>query len=137
MPEATVAGPLLQAALNGDRDHPAAPRTPDSIAAQARDAVAAGARSVHVHVFDDDGRQTFAAEPTAATLRAVRAACPGIPISLSTSADVEPDPRRRLALVEAWTEVPELVTANCRRTTSRVVSRTTSRVGRLGGLIMP
>jgi len=31
---------------------------------------------------------------------------------LSTSADVVPDPRRRLALVEAWTELPDLVTAN-------------------------
>jgi hypothetical protein len=27
---------LLQAALNGDRDHPAAPRTPDELAAEAR-----------------------------------------------------------------------------------------------------
>ena len=104
--------PLLQAALNGDRDHPAAPRTPPDIAAQARNAVDAGARALHIHAFDTDGRQTFAAEPCAATLRAVRAVCPGIPISLSTSADVEPDPQKRFALVESWTDVPELVTAN-------------------------
>jgi len=112
MSETTDARPLLQAALNGDRVHPAAPRTPDDIAAQARAAVGAGARSLHLHPYDQDGRQTFAAEPCAATLRAVRAACPGIPISLSTSADVEPDPRRRIALVEEWTELPDLVTAN-------------------------
>lgn len=105
-------GPLLQAALNGDRVHPAAPRTPRDIAAQARVAVDAGARSLHLHPYDEDGRQTFAAEPCAVTLRAVRAACPGVPISLSTSADVEPDPRKRIALVEAWTELPDLVTAN-------------------------
>jgi uncharacterized protein (DUF849 family) len=104
--------PLLQAALNGDREHPAAPRTPETIAAEARAAVDAGARSVHLHPYDADGRQTFAAAPCAATLRAVRAACPGVSISLSTSADVEPDRRRRLALVEAWTELPDLVTAN-------------------------
>ena len=42
----------------------------------------------------------------------MRAACPGIPISLSTLAVIEPDPRRRIALVAAWTELPELVTAN-------------------------
>ena len=36
---------LLQAALNGDRDHPAAPRTPDELAAEARAAVDAGART--------------------------------------------------------------------------------------------
>ena len=38
--------------------------------------------------------------------------CPGTPISLTTSADIEPDPARRRALVAAWTELPELVTAN-------------------------
>jgi uncharacterized protein (DUF849 family) len=43
---------------------------------------------------------------------AVRAACPGIPVSLSTSAAIEPDPGRRLELVAAWTVLPELVTAN-------------------------
>lgn len=112
MAEDKSAQPLLQAALNGDRVHPAAPRTPGDIAAQARVAVDAGARSVHLHPYDEDGRQTFAAGPCAATLRAVRAACPRISISLSTSADVEPDPRRRIVLVEAWTELPDLVTAN-------------------------
>lgn len=47
-----------------------------------------------------------------AALRAVRRACPGVPISLSTSAVIEPDPARRHALVAAWTELPDLVTAN-------------------------
>lgn len=112
MSERRSVGPLLQAALNGDRVHPAAPRTPGDIASEACAAVDAGARSLHLHPYDEDGRQTFAAEPCAATLRAVRAACPGIPISLSTSADVEPDPRKRIALVEAWAELPDLVTAN-------------------------
>lgn len=104
--------PLLQAALNGDRIHPSAPRTPGDIAAQTRTAVDAGARSVHLHPYADDGEQSFEAEVCARTIRAVRAACPGTPISLSTSADVEPDPQRRIALVEAWTELPDLVTAN-------------------------
>lgn len=31
---------------------------------------------------------------------------------MSTSADIESDPHRRIALVEAWTELPDLVTAN-------------------------
>jgi uncharacterized protein (DUF849 family) len=104
--------PLLQAALNGDRVHPAAPRTPSAIAAQAAAAVAAGARSVHVHVYDENGNQTLSVGPCSETLRQVRAACPGIPISLSTSAGIEPDPERRIALVAAWTDLPELVTAN-------------------------
>ena len=100
--------PFLQAALNGDRVHPAVPHTPVWIAAEALAAVSAGAQSVHVHPFDDNGRQTLATESCAATIRAVRAACPGISISLTTSADVEPNPQRRMALVEAWTETPDL-----------------------------
>jgi len=104
--------PLLEVALNGARDHPAVPRTPDELAAEGRAAVHAGARVLHLHPYDGDGRQTLAAEPCAAAIRAVRLACPGIPISLSTSAEIEPDPVQRHALVAAWTELPELVTAN-------------------------
>ena len=102
----------LHAALNGDRAHPAAPRTPEELAAEARAAVGAGAATLHLHPYDDDGLQTLAAEPCAAALHAVRAACPGIPISLSTSEGIEPDDERRLALVAAWTALPDLVTAN-------------------------
>jgi uncharacterized protein (DUF849 family) len=104
--------PLLEAALNGDRNHPAVPRTPEELASESRAAVDAGARVLHLHPYDGDGRETFEAEPCAAALRAVRAVCPGIPVSLSTSADIEPDPERRRALVARWMELPELVTAN-------------------------
>lgn len=107
-----VPTPLLQAALNGDREHPAAPRTPAELAAEAHAAVDAGAASLHLHAYDDHCRETLEAEPCAAALRAVREACPGVSISLSTSAGIEPDPQRRCALVSAWTELPELVTVN-------------------------
>ena len=105
-------GGAIHAALNGDREHPALPRTPAELAAEARAAVAAGAVLVHLHPYDDDGRQTFAAEPCARAIRAVRAACPGTPVSLSTSAEIEADPERRAALIAGWTELPDLVTAN-------------------------
>lgn len=52
------------------------------------------------------------ARPCAAAVKTVRTACPGIPISLTTSAAIEPDPTRRLDLIAAWTDLPELVTAN-------------------------
>jgi uncharacterized protein (DUF849 family) len=110
-----VAGPsppLLEAALNGSREHPRAPRTPAELARAARACVDAGARVLHLHPYDAAGLETLAAGPCAAALEAVRAACSGVPVSLSTSAEIEPDPRRRLALVESWTELPELVTAN-------------------------
>lgn len=107
--------PLLEVALNGSRapsEHPAIPRTPDTIAGSSREAVAAGAEVVHVHAFDATGRETLAPEPCAAAVKAIRAACPGVPISLTTSAAVEADPARRFDLIASWTELPDLVTAN-------------------------
>lgn len=106
------ASPLLEVALNGSREHPRLPRAPGELAEAARACVDAGARILHLHPYDKAGRETLAAEPCAAALRAVRTACPGVPVSLSTSAEIEPDPRRRLDLVAGWTALPELVTAN-------------------------
>ena len=107
--------PLVGAALNGARsrgEHPSVPRTPAELAADTSAVVSAGADVVHVHAFDESGSETLAAGPCAAALRAIRAAAPRVPVSLTTSAAVEPDPQRRLALVTAWTDLPELVTAN-------------------------
>ena len=78
---------LIQAALNGARapdEHPALPLTPEQLAADARAVVAEGARSLHFHPRDPSGAETLADEHVAAALRAVRAAAPGVEISLST-----------------------------------------------------
>ena len=107
--------PLLEAALNGGRtaaEHPRVPRTPRELARDAGACVKAGARVLHLHPYDESGSETLAAGPCAAAIREVRAACPTIPDSLSTSEAIEPDPARRLALIAEWTELPELVTAN-------------------------
>jgi uncharacterized protein (DUF849 family) len=103
---------FLQAALNGDRIHPAAPRTPAAIAEAARASVHAGAQSVHVHAFDDAGRPTLDGAGCAKVLRSIRDLCLEIPISLTTSATIVPDPTERFRMVEAWEEMPELVSAN-------------------------
>jgi uncharacterized protein (DUF849 family) len=67
---------------------------------------------LHVHAFDDDGIETLAPDPNATVLGAIRAACPGVPFSLTTRAELEPDAARRLELIMSWTELPDLVTAN-------------------------
>ena len=102
----------LQVAPNGDVDHPAMPRTPEQIAADAAACVRAGATLLHLHVFDDDGQETLGGVHVARVLRAVRAVCPGTPINLTTFAAVVPDPAERLRLVESWTDLPDLVAAN-------------------------
>jgi uncharacterized protein (DUF849 family) len=67
---------------------------------------------VHVHAFDDAGRETLEGAACARVLRAIRALCPGIPVSLTTSAAIVADPMERLRIVEAWDEMPDLATAN-------------------------
>ena len=103
---------VLQAALNGDRIHPAAPRNATAIAEAARAAVEAGAHSVHVHAFDDTGRETLEGAACGKVLRAIRSLCPETPISLTTSAAIVGDPRERFRIIETWEEMPDLVTAN-------------------------
>ena len=103
---------FLQVALNGDRIHPAAPRTPMAIAEAARAAIAAGAQSVHVHAFDDAGRETLEGAACARVLRAIRHLCPDTPVSLTTSAAIVADPAARFQIIAAWEELPDLVTAN-------------------------
>src|SRR5512140_819412 len=93
---------FLQAALNGDRIHPAAPRTPTAIAEATRTAVDAGAHSVHVHAFDDAGRETLEGAACARVLRAIRGLCPGTPVSFTTSAAIVEDPEERYRIIAAW-----------------------------------
>lgn len=103
---------FLQVALNGDSTHPATPRTPAAIAEAAHQCVAAGAQSVHVHAFDPFARETLDGAHCADVLRAIRARCPESPISLTTSATIMRDPAARFKTIDAWRELPDLVTAN-------------------------
>ena len=106
---------LLKACLNGSREvgeHPMLPVTPEQLAEAAREAVAAGAAAVHVHQRDLDGRQTFDPGACARVLRAIRGACPGVPVGLTTGAWIEPDPERRLDLVSRWEVAPDFASVN-------------------------
>jgi uncharacterized protein (DUF849 family) len=103
---------FLQVALNGDRHHPAVPKTSDEIAKDAKACIDAGAHSVHVHAFDDQGKETLDGILCGRVLRAIRRLCPGVSVSLTTSATIEPVPGKRLNIVKAWTEFPDLVTVN-------------------------
>ncbi|ELY21846.1 3-keto-5-aminohexanoate cleavage protein [Vreelandella titanicae] len=103
---------FLQVSLNGDRRHPAAPRTPEEIGNDAAATINAGAHSVHVHAYNSAGKETLNSFECGAVIRAIRARCPGVPISLTTSETIISDPLRRLQTVQSWTEFPDLVTAN-------------------------
>jgi uncharacterized protein (DUF849 family) len=106
---------LVKACLNGSRkpgDHPALPLKPRQLAADARQAVAAGARALHVHPRGPSGAETLEQEACDEAVLAIRQACPGVPVGLSTAAWIEPDPARRATSIGSWTERPDFVSVN-------------------------
>src|SRR5437660_3152594 len=111
----TLTRMLLQACLNGSRgpgEHPALPLTAGQLAADARRVMAAGARSLHVHPRGPDGRETLDPALCAAALGAIRHACPGLPVGLSTGSWIEPDADRRRELIVGWMERPDFASVN-------------------------
>jgi len=108
---------LVQCALNGGRtreEHPAVPTTASELAASAADAAAAGARSFHLHPRDADGAESLRPADVTACVRAVRDACPGIPVGTTTNVwGVEHGPER-LELVASWehASLPDFCSVN-------------------------
>lgn len=91
---------MLQACLNGSRaaeEHPALPLSPERLAEDAADVAALGVTSVHIHPRDVVGAPTLAGPEIATTIATVRAAVPGIEISVSTNV-----PGNRAALIASW-----------------------------------
>jgi uncharacterized protein (DUF849 family) len=105
---------LVKACLNGWRPpgaHPALPLTATQLAADAAASVAAGAGALHVHPRAEDGRETLAAEAVDAAVAAIRAACPGVGVGVTTGAWIVPDPAARAAAVAAWRR-PDFASVN-------------------------
>jgi uncharacterized protein (DUF849 family) len=91
---------VLQACLNGSRtaeEHPALPLTAARLAEDAADVAALGVTSVHIHPRDVIGAPTLVGPEVATTIATVRAAVPGIEISVSTNV-----PGNRTTLIASW-----------------------------------
>ena len=116
MPASKRTSPVLvKACLNGSRhpsEHEALPISPAQLAVDARRAVEAGAAALHVHPRREDGSETLDPDACAAAIREIRAACPGIPVGLSTGLWIEGTPDRRLSCIVSWTVSPDFVSVN-------------------------
>jgi uncharacterized protein (DUF849 family) len=108
------AHPPLQACLNGQRtrqEHPGCPTTPEELGRAAREAAAAGASGVHVHIRDDRGAETLDGAFVAAAIDVIRTSA-DVPVGVSTGAWIEPDPDARLRIVTAWEVLPDFASVN-------------------------
>jgi uncharacterized protein (DUF849 family) len=116
----------IQAALNGTRsfaEHSAIPVAPAQYATEARASVASGADSIHVHVRDEHGNESLAPDDVAQTINAIREACPGVPVGISTGAWIVPDLDRRLALIRSWNVLPDFASVNFHEAGAAEVTR--------------
>lgn len=105
----------VKACLNGGRtraEHPAVPESPAELAADAIAVRRAGAFAVHVHPRDGRGAQTMDAAVCDAAVAAIRSAVPRMPVGLSTSEAIDPDPFARAAAVRTWRQRPNFVSVN-------------------------
>ena len=106
---------LIKAALNGSRtraEHPAIPVTPKQQAIEAKAALEAGAGAIHVHIYGSDGQESLKANDLSKSLEAIRAACPGVPIGVSTAAWIVPSLEQRLSLINTWEVLPDFASVN-------------------------
>ena len=109
---------MLKACLNGGvspfASIAAVPITAAELAADAVKVRAAGADAVHVHPRDGDGRESLDAAAVGAAVAAIRRACPGLPVGVSTGAWMEPDPARRVEAIAAWSRrnLPDFASVN-------------------------
>lgn len=96
---------LINAALTGmvptKADNPHVPITIEEIAADARRCVDAGAVILHLHVRHPDGSPAYERELNAALFAAVRAVCPGVIVSGSTSGRAFTEIEQRAAVLGA------------------------------------
>ncbi len=117
---------LLKCCVNGPRqavEHPALPVSAEQIAQAAVDAQAAGAGAVHLHAKRPDGQDTLDARHVGEAVAAVRAACPGLPVGVTTGAWAEPEPEQRRAAIRAWRELPDFASVNWHEAGANEVAR--------------
>ncbi|WP_440981215.1 3-keto-5-aminohexanoate cleavage protein [Shinella sumterensis] len=104
---------IVQACLNGARPrdyHPRLPTTPDAMAADGAACILAGAAELHIHPRGTDGRESLAAIDD--TMLAVRRACPGTLIGVSTGAWIEGDVERTRDCISRWRVLPDYASVN-------------------------
>jgi len=121
---------ILQACLNGARPrnyHPGLPLTSNEMAWQGAACIAAGADELHFHPRDGEGRESLSAVDDA--VRAMRAACPGTLIGVSTGAWIENDEAVTRQCIEDWQELPDYASVHLSEPDAPAIIETLHQIG--------
>lgn len=104
---------IIQACLNGARPaehHPALPLTTEAMARDAVACVSVGATELHIHPRGPDGAESLAHVDD--LVRAIRRACPGTLVGVSTGAWIENDVMLTRERIAAWSSLPDYASVN-------------------------
>jgi len=104
---------IVQACLNGARPndfHPRLPLTAEAMAVDGASCVAAGSAELHLHPRGPDGQESLSAVD--ATILAVRRACPGTLVGVSTGAWIENSEEQTRSCIASWRELPDYASVN-------------------------
>lgn len=113
---------IIQACLNGARPddfHPKLPLTVEAIARDGAACVSAGAAELHIHPRSPDGRESLLAVDEA--IHAVRRACPGTLVGVSTGAWIETDEKQTRTCIASWRLLPDYASVNLSETDAPAV----------------
>lgn len=104
-----IVNAALTGAVPGKRDNPLLPISPEEIAADALACAEAGAAIVHLHVRDEAGRPVHRRDLYERAFAPIRETAPELPICVTTSSRVDPDPAARMVGLELDEELrPEM-----------------------------
>ncbi|MGX5842461.1 3-keto-5-aminohexanoate cleavage protein [Mesorhizobium sp. ArgA1] len=115
---------IVQTCINGARPADFHPTLPLNAKAMARDgaaSIAAGAAELHVHARGADKRESLAPAAMDPTIAALRLACPGTLIGVSTGAWIENDDNHTLVAIAGWHELPDYASVNLSETAAPIV----------------
>src|SRR5262245_48054882 len=96
--------------------------TPQDCAVEAVRSFARGVGAVHVHARDAGGLESLDPGVVAATVAAIREACPELPVGVSTREPILPDLARRLEAIRNWTVLPDFASVNVHESGAEAVA---------------
>lgn len=104
---------IVQACLNGARPaeyHSHLPLTTEAMVRDAINCLKAGASEFHIHPRDVEGRESLPAVDN--LMQAMRRACPGTLVGVSTGAWIERDEETTRACITNWQALPDYASVN-------------------------
>lgn len=115
---------IVQACINGARPadfHTTLPLDANAMARDGATSVAAGAAELHVHARGSDRQESLSPAAMDPTIAALRRACPGTLIGVSTGAWIENDDVSTLVAIAGWRELPDYASVNLSEAAAPIV----------------